>query len=34
MEEILFRVLVSISGATLIFGGMIGYVLIKIQKEN
>jgi hypothetical protein len=34
MEEILFRLLISTSGATLIFGGMLGYVLIKIQRGD
>ena len=32
--DIWFRLLISLGGATLIFGGMISYVLIKVQRGN
>ncbi len=32
MFEVFFKLLVSISGAVLVFGGMLIYVLIQIPK--
>jgi hypothetical protein len=34
METILHQILISISGAVLIFGFMLGYVFNQIRKEN